>query len=365
MSYLKKFLNTHSNWEELLTTFPYNLKVERDGKYILLKYSLFNSDFSLPEVKEARGVIFTKENGEYFEVAKPFYKFFNYGEAEAAKIDWSSSRLRINEKIDGSLMKVWYHEGWHLSTNSTINAFKAQIGSGGCTFGSVFMDALAARGIINFFSVWCENLDKRKTHMFELVSLETKVVIPYNLGLYYLDSRFTENGMYERDPFLERNFLMPKEYNFTDIESVITAAEGLDWKHEGFVVFDGVNRLKIKSLEYLIAFHMGNNGMVSNRTLIHLIGIGEDKELVSYFPEYKEKVNLLKEKMKMIEIYATAAKTNASEYFKRPRAEYAKWVQRMEPKQFWDFLFMCYNQNDLTFKEYSKKFTPKKWEEIL
>ena len=185
MSYLKKFLNTHSNWEELLTTFPYNLKVERDGKYILLKYSLFNSDFSLPEVKEARGVIFTKENGEYFEVAKPFYKFFNYGEAEAAKIDWSSSRLRINEKIDGSLMKVWYHEGWHLSTNSTINAFKAQIGSGGCTFGSVFMDALAARGIINFFSVWCENLDKRNYHILFIKIRSVFLLIMNNINIFY------------------------------------------------------------------------------------------------------------------------------------------------------------------------------------
>ena len=78
---LEKFIKEHPNWEELLTTDPYNLKVSRDDGYIMFKYNQLCSDFSLSEVKEARGIIFREADWKC--VCHPFDKFMNAGEANS------------------------------------------------------------------------------------------------------------------------------------------------------------------------------------------------------------------------------------------------------------------------------------------
>ena len=116
---LLNFLNTHSDWEQLLAAAPYSLDIKRDGDYVLFSYNQFLSDMSLELVKEARGVIFRKENDRWICVCYPFRKFFNWQESNADAIDWSKG-VDVLEKIDGSLMKLWYDRGeWHLSTNGT------------------------------------------------------------------------------------------------------------------------------------------------------------------------------------------------------------------------------------------------------
>ena len=59
---LLEFILNHNNWEELLTKDPYNLKINRDNGYIIFKYNQLCSDFSLPEVREARGIIFRESD---------------------------------------------------------------------------------------------------------------------------------------------------------------------------------------------------------------------------------------------------------------------------------------------------------------
>ena len=58
------FMNTHDNWETILTQPPYCITVKRDGDYILLKYNQYGSDFSLQIVRECRGSIFYKNENE-------------------------------------------------------------------------------------------------------------------------------------------------------------------------------------------------------------------------------------------------------------------------------------------------------------
>lgn len=47
---LRDFILSHDNWEELLTAEPYNLKISRDGDYIMFKYNQLSSDFTIPLV---------------------------------------------------------------------------------------------------------------------------------------------------------------------------------------------------------------------------------------------------------------------------------------------------------------------------
>ena len=172
---LLDFINAYDNWEDLLSKPPYNISIKTDGKYKLLKYNQIESDFDYETVQEARGCIITQDfDGEWIYVCRPFKKFFNYGERWAAHIDWSYTL--ITEKIDGSLMKMWFHNGkWHLSTSGTIDAFKAPVNESKHTFGELF-EFILCRDIQSFAEE--VNLDPNFTYLFEMVAPEARIVIP-------------------------------------------------------------------------------------------------------------------------------------------------------------------------------------------
>ena len=120
---VEKFIWENENWRELLQDFPYYLSVVDDEKYFLLKYQQTKSDFNNDIVKECRGIIFNTTTLK--PVCVPFFKFGNYGESYADEIDWNTAK--VQEKIDGSLIKLWYDNEWHISTNGTIDASNADI----------------------------------------------------------------------------------------------------------------------------------------------------------------------------------------------------------------------------------------------
>ena len=118
------FCHMHDNWEELLTQEPYFLKIKEDGPYVIFNYDQIRSDFNNPIVREARGIIFRK--GEWNNpVCWAFNKFFNVQESFADEIDWSTAF--VTEKVDGSLIKVWWDGDWKVSTNGCIDAWKAEL----------------------------------------------------------------------------------------------------------------------------------------------------------------------------------------------------------------------------------------------
>ena len=143
------FIEQHSDWEKLLVEKPYCLNITRESwngmNLVMLKYSQVDSDFSLPIVCECRGLILNEDTNEI--VSFPFTKFFNFGETNAAEIDWSTARC--GEKVDGSLIKI-VNVGHNLlvSTNRTILASKAPIAEQiGCKyqfFGDIVAEQLDA-----------------------------------------------------------------------------------------------------------------------------------------------------------------------------------------------------------------------------
>ena len=270
---------------------PYCLTVKQDGDYYLFKYNQFDSDFSEQIVREARGSIFRRdESGRWLCVCRPFDKFFNYGEQYADEIDWSTAV--VEEKIDGSLMKMWYDRGkWHLSTNGTIDAFKCfQDDGADLSFGAIFERALCKP--IEELS-WF--LNKNCTHMFELTSPETRIVVPYKDCVYYLASRNNMTGEYNHDlPILYVHENKMKVYmpnangGFKSLEQVVELAQTLDHLHEGFVVCDAQGRrIKVKSPEYLRAAHLAMKGSVEYSDIVGLMDAGTLDDFLAYFPAYQ------------------------------------------------------------------------------
>lgn len=295
--YLENFIRTHRNWIDEIQKEPYNIKVSRFENFVLLKYDQLNSNMSKPLCQVCRGIILEEvfKDDIWVPVCYPFNKFFNYGENEAAEIDWRTAIVR--EKIDGSLIKFWVDTcgNWHMSTNGSIDAFEATVSDSveEYTFGDIVNRALGCNWL--FF---CKELDKNYTYMFELVSPDTQVTVhyPYD-GLYYLGQRHrgTMVEEYNYNP-IWGNFGIrePKVYHLSSLNDCISLVDEFTKDEEGVVVSDGnFNRIKIKSPQYLIAAHCANNGKLGLRTAIRLIRENKVDDFLAYAPMHRAKMELI------------------------------------------------------------------------
>ena len=294
---LIEFLSNNSNWKEVLTKPPYCLTIKEEDGFILIKYNQCDSNFNEPLVRECRGIIL---DNILKPVCIPFFKFGNYGESYCPEIDWASAR--VQEKVDGSLIKVWfYNDEWRVSTNGTIDAYKSDLGQSIFsaldipykTFGGLFEKAKENSGL-DF-----DRLDKGKTYMFELVSPYNKVVVPYkDIKIYHIGTRDnTTLEELEEDIGVEK----PKHYNLHTLEDCISTASKMPYSEEGYVVVDkNWNRVKIKSPQYVAVHHLKNNGDLNISSLVQLVRANETEEFKIYFPEYAEYVDKLKEKIENI-----------------------------------------------------------------
>jgi tRNA splicing ligase len=116
MTHVVKFLQEHgpNGPEELMKRFfIHHSRNRSQPSLILFKYDQLNSPMSHPIVQECRGIILD-ESMNWEIVVYPYSKFFNMREvANAAVIDWTQP-VRAYEKIDGSLMTMYWNHGMYL-----------------------------------------------------------------------------------------------------------------------------------------------------------------------------------------------------------------------------------------------------------
>ena len=275
-SFLCNFIAEHpDDWEAILTK-DYLIKVKRDGSYAIFVYTVY-ADFSDPIVQEARGIIIDTDTLEV--VCWPFRKFGNHNESYADKIDWSTAR--VLEKVDGSIIKLWYDkraESWQFSTNGTIRAEVAAIDAyPGIRFGDIIKTAE------NYKDIPFDSLDHDKTYIFELVSPETKIVVKYNgTSLYHIGTRHNVTGVEtEEDIGIKK----PVSYQLSSLSDCLSAASALnkdlskgEVANEGFVVVDAqYRRVKIKSPDYILRHRMMNKESLPKRDCVELLLTDQQK----------------------------------------------------------------------------------------
>ena len=356
-NYLLEFIQNNPNdWEEKLSSDPYNLKISRDGPYVMFKYNQLSSDFSNPIVREARGIIFREDNWKC--VRRAFDKFFNYGEPNAAEVDWNTARVQT--KYDGSCVSAWFdNRKWHYSTNGTIDAYKAPTGDIKFpTFGDVLDEAFRNNGISK------EEFEKSVSglvcYTFELVSPQTRVVIPYEKpDLYFIGHRVmpTEREMNPKESIVSEFFKTPKECDFHSAQDVIDAAKELPWDEEGYVVVDSnFNRVKIKSPAWLVAHYTRSNNSISKESLIQVILDGEQEEFLVYANDYREELESVEQEMKD---FVKDLNDAAREMKKKYAAEVLKYPKSIQP-----YLFSKVNNQDAD-DWVKENMTVSKWAKYL
>lgn len=286
---IQDFLKNTPNYKEVLNSKGVIVKYKDD--LILLSYNFnvamehgIKIDFTDPVVKECRGIILNRNTFDV--VCYPFSKFGNYTESYADKIDWLSAK--IQEKIDGSLMKLYYYNNkWNWSTSGMIDAKDAPVSDD-----KTFYDLVKSAN--NYTDIDFDSLDKDNTYMFELVSPLKRIVVQYNQTLlYHIGTRNNKTG---KELSVDIGIRKPKEYNYLSLDECVKFVEEFDddLLHEGFVVVDkDYHRIKIKSTNYLAMHRTIDNHKVF--TLKRAIGIirADCVERYKDFPieyEYLKKV---------------------------------------------------------------------------
>lgn len=248
-SLLCRYISEHHDWETSLHE-NYGLKIKKRGPYAIFNYN-FDSPFDNPIVQEARGIILDTEKKEV--VCWPFRKFGNYHESYADDIDWDTAC--VQEKVDGSIIKLWYSERegrWVFSTNGIIDASDASIED--TADGRSFSDAIHSAD--NYDEIHTEDLNRDKTYIFELVGPETQVVVNYDRPMLYHTG--TRNNITGQETDEDIGIVRPARYPLHSLEDCVEAVRKLnsnceDVEYEGFVVVDSAwRRVKIKSPDYIV-----------------------------------------------------------------------------------------------------------------
>lgn len=365
---LLNFMNTNPLWETVLSQEPYNLKIKHENGYIIIKYNI-GAGFNYTLSKEARGAIF-KEVGksQYICVCHPFDKFFNYGEFFADSINWKTAT--VQEKVDGSLIKVWYDNEWHISTNGCVNAFEANTDKDS-NFGELFTKALLkqSNGICKDIGEFFTELDKTHVYMFELVSPDCQLVVYYpEDALYYIGERdmTTDKELYCYTKHM-KNFGIrkPKIYRLNNLNDVIELTNSFDDNQEGCVVCDDkFHRIKVKGRAYLAAFAYRCQMCISDKRIVLAIQNETIDDWAAYNPSIKEKedkvFSILREKGAELDAQWATFHKEIVELKLNSRKEIAVYINEQHAKNP-HFLFCKLNNPALTGYDFVLRQSPTAW----
>lgn len=284
-----EYIKTHG-LPKLIEDFKLNAVYHETLPLVLLKYDQIESPKYHEIVRECRTLIL--ELNSWKVVAKSFRRFYNLNEYKDEIFDWAN--FSIEEKIDGSLITLFhYNDNWHISTSGSFA--KGKINNESPTWEELFFSILSRES----FAHLCYD----HTYIFELCSPYNKVVKLHKQTHIVLLNIICRNSLKElsnneKSNIAEKiNCKIPTKYNFPNINDAVLWLETQPSDFEGFVLVDNnANRIKAKNANYLSLHGIAGNGYIylTRRLLPLVLNKQEEKdEILSYFPEIKQKWDYL------------------------------------------------------------------------
>jgi RNA ligase len=276
-----QFLRSGGTIEDLQQRFALSAaRSTRAPDLVLLKYDQLDSPMAEPIVRECRGLILDTAR-DFCVVSRSFDKFFNFGEGHGRPVDWKTAR--VMEKLDGSLMVMFHHDGdWRVQSSGLPDA-NGTIGADRVTLESLFWSTFRTLG----YSL-PKSGNEDHCFAFELTSVHNEVVVRQrDAGLHLI-------GVRNRETQVELNLVDCAAYgyaivrsfplgNIAEIKNSFLTMNPL--AQEGYVVVDqAFNRAKVKHPGYVAIHHMRSEFTV--RRLVDVVRSGEIAELAAYFPEW-------------------------------------------------------------------------------
>jgi RNA ligase len=274
----------------------------------------------------SRGLIFNAKTGEI--VARPFRKFFNYGEKMPMP---SAALIEVTEKLDGSLGILYREDGtYRIATRGAFVSEQAQWAT----------HYLHAHHDLT-------GLADELTLLFEIIYPDNRVVVNYGdfegLILIGARNRFYGQELYAAELDLiaqQYDFLRPKTYDFTDPHDILDAAEQITASEEGWVLrYSDNERYKIKGTAYKLAHRILTG--CSFRRVLEAVAQDKFDEMIAGVPdEFLGQVKLWQQE---IETVVVQISTQVSEALSAAppgeQKDFALWVQANYPRTFQAYLY--------------------------
>lgn len=267
---------------------------------VVLNYDQINSPKTDPLVMECRGVILDTESLEV--VARPFDRFFNYGEALSITSTFLFDDSEIYEKADGSLVKVYFwKDSWHVATRGT--AFAETENYTGSKFEDLILKAFGLKSKHDFSVIMDYCFSREITYVFEYTSPDNRIVTPYSEdSMVMLGARMNSDGREIPYSQLENavnalrkehpvNLRMAEVYQFRNMDSMLKFSKDMEGLKEGFVCRDKTGlRIKVKSPKYVAVHRVRGEAQLTPKRIAELVVTNEADEYLLYFPEDSDKV---------------------------------------------------------------------------
>lgn len=300
--------------EALKQEFGIKYRLYPEDGMVLLDYDQINSPKSHPIVIECRSLILRYHT--FGVVSRKFDRFFNYGECPEYYEDFDFSKAQVFEKVDGSLIGIYYNfftDKWEISTRGMAKAEGPH--SFYPTFRDCVLDTFGFKNEQEFQKTFSEFVCHH-TYVFECIGPKNKCVKRYespemvclgvinkHTGKIALKGGTAEEVAYVLSHTHKLNVRLPKVYEASDAESIVKMVSEFKDLDEGVVAFDPVSnkRVKIKSATYVAAHKLrGNDPVPTKKNLLTVIFEGEVDELLAYFPEFKEYIDPLQARLSWI-----------------------------------------------------------------
>ena len=364
---LQKFLKTNFG-DRLRLSSEYGVYSKQHNQYPNLYQFTYDQIESSkikdhPIVRESRGIILDRD-ASWSVVARPFDRFFNWGEnVTEVNFDWSS--FVAQEKIDGSLMILYNYLGkWNVATKGSPDA-NGTIGDNSFTFAELFWETFKQQ----MYSV--SDLDPRNTYMFELTSKYNRVVTSQlnNEGkLTLIGVRDNNTGQEFPVSLYKDIFDVVRSYDMNTIDEILIAAKELDpSKQEGFVLVDkNYNRIKVKSEKYVLIHHLKDS--IDDERIVELIRTGEDSEVFAYFPDIKNRYDEIKKGVNVfigiLDVFWNLHIDETINMSKISQKEFALYVQDIFDEKIHSFFYMRRAGKVQNATEWMNKLRPEKVLEV-
>jgi RNA ligase len=223
----------------------------------------------------ARGIILDPKTKKI--VSLTFPKFFNHNEVKGIEELLKGEKVVAQEKLDGSLISVWYHPYENLWKCTTKGGLQSDVGKIAQAWFDQNVDEKIMDGSV-------------LTYLFEFTSPENRVVVKYPYtGLTLLSGYYPDGSELSLDTarVLSKRMGVPvvKNFTFNGMEELLEQSKTIGIDMEGWVVrYANGHREKIKGDPYCRA-HRIISGITPVRVWESLLHKDKMEELVSTIPE--------------------------------------------------------------------------------
>jgi len=255
-----------------IQTFPNDCIQKKTGDYTLVKYPSLKKNN--PEYSNFRSVIYAKQTPVCFSPPKsiPFDVF---------KTTFDISQCIVEEFVEGTMINVFFHETWKISTKSTLNAK--------CTFNSTqtFCDMFHECGLS------LNELDPSIVYSFVMQHPNNQIVTKITAPKLVLVASYKIQNGYAVE-FSVNGFNTPTYYSYASYEDAEHAVQLMNIKGLMFKC-NGI-RSKLINHEHEHIEHLKGNSPLSTH-YFYIRNTPKLQEYLTFFPDDKEKVIQLEKKI--------------------------------------------------------------------